>query len=60
MNWLMLLALNFDTNGGGGVVILWDSVDEAILSLDTDHVFVDGYVVRNIVFVGLVDFTIFV
>ena len=56
----MLLALNFDINGGGGVVILRDSVDGAILSLDTDHVFVDGYVVRNIVFVGLVDFSIFV
>ena len=31
------------------------SVDVVMFSLDPDHVFVEGYIMRNKVFVGLVD-----
>ena len=42
MDWSVLSKKYFDTDGGGGVVIVWASVDRLMLSLDTDCFFCVG------------------
>ena len=47
---LVLSKCLFDINGIVVVIIVVSSVDGFILSPDPDHVFVEGYMMRNIDF----------
>ena len=50
MAWILLSKYYLDTKGGGGLVIVGGSVDEVFFSLETDRVFVEGYIMREIFF----------
>ena len=50
----------FDENVVGGVLVLGDLGDGVMFSLEPDPVFVEGDIIRNIVFVGLVYLFVFI
>ena len=60
MAWILLSKYYLDTKGGGGLVIVGGSVDEVFFSLETDRVFVEGYIMRDIYFLGIIYCSVFV
>ena len=51
----MVSRRDFDRHCDGEVVLVVASVERVMFSLDTNNVFVEGYITRNRVFVGLAD-----
>ena len=56
---IVLSKKYFDTNGGGDLGFIVNSIDGVNFSLEKDCVFVEGDIMRNIVFVGQVDSSFF-
>ena len=54
MVWSVLSKKSFDTNGGGGgVLMVWDSVEGVVLTLYPGFFSVDGYIMSNTVLLVL-------
>ena len=57
MAWIVDSGRSFDTNHEGELVMVAASVEIVMLSVDSYRMLVEGDIIRNICFVGIVDFS---